>query len=77
MIGRIAVSKEHRGKNYGTDIIKIAEQEILNRGGSEVIVSAQCNASEFYKKLSYKAQGDTYLDEYCPHICMKKELQGE
>lgn len=75
IIGRIAVSKEYRGRNYGTDIIRIAEQEILNRGGLEVMVSAQCNASGFYKKLGYKAQGNIYLDEYCPHICMRKELR--
>ena len=31
-------------------------------------------ARPFYEKLGYWASGEEYLDEYCPHIHMEKEL---
>lgn len=77
VIGRIAVSKIYRGKNYGAVIIKNVEKEIYNQGGMRIVLSAQCRASQFYKKQGYQIQGDSYLDEGCPHIWMYKELKGE
>ncbi len=77
IIGRIAVSKIYRGKNYGTVIIKNAETEIYNQGGVRIELSAQCRASQFYKKQGYQIQGDSYLVEGCPHVWMYKELKHE
>lgn len=74
VIGRIAVCKEYRGKNYGAVIIKSAEREIYNKGGLTVALSAQCRVSDFYKKQGYQVQGDSYLDEECPHVWMYKDL---
>lgn len=74
VIGRIAVEKEYRGKNYGTEIIRYAEIKIIKKGGKQTILSAQCRASEFYRKLGYCEYGESYLVEGCPHIWMRKEL---
>ena len=74
VIGRIAVEKVFRGKDYGTGILQCAEKEIIKRGGKQAILSAQYSAAAFYEKQGYCKYGDSYLDERCPHAWMRKEL---
>lgn len=74
IIGRVAVLRSHRGRHLGSDIMKIAEQEIFAEGGKKISLSAQLSAKVFYERNGYTAIGATYLDEYCPHIHMEKEL---
>lgn len=75
IIGRIAVVKEGRGKNIGAGMLSAAEGIIRRDGGKSVTLSVQVQASGFYEKQGYKKQGLVYLDEDCPHICMKKNLE--
>ena len=75
MIGRVAVSKQYRGKHLGSEIMKEAEKFIVADGGTTLAVSAQCRVREFYEKLGYTACSAEYLDEYCPHILMSKNVQ--
>ena len=74
MIGRVAVIKEYRSKCLGSLIMVEAQNYIRSIGGKTVGVSAQCRASDFYKKHGFVEQGDMYYEEFCPHIFMKKEL---
>ncbi|MCI8530700.1 MAG: GNAT family N-acetyltransferase [Lachnospiraceae bacterium] len=74
VVGRIAVEKTFRGKAYGAGILRAAENEVRKKGGRMVCLSAQERAVGFYEKQGYTAYGDSYLDEGCPHIWMKKEL---
>lgn len=73
-IGRVAVSKEYRGKHLGNKIMQIAENEIKKEGGKTIEVSAQVRVASFYKKLGFNEVGETYLDEFCEHIKMVKNL---
>ena len=73
-IGRIAVVKDYRGKGLGRQILREAETQITNLGGSIVYLSAQLEADRFYKNQGYVTTGDIYYDEDCPHICMYKKL---
>ncbi len=73
-IGRVAVSKEYRGQHLGNKIMHIAEDEILKDGGKSIEVSAQVRVSDFYKKLGFNQVGDIYLDEFCEHIRMIKNI---
>ena len=73
-VGRIAVIKNYRGLSLGKEILKAAEKEVARLGGKEVTLSAQERASVFYEKQGYTKYGDVYLDEYCPHIAMKKTI---
>lgn len=75
-IGRLAVVKEYRGQGIGEYIVLCAEKEIFKRGGQEVVLSAQVRARGFYEKIGYRAEGDIYMDEDCPHIGMRKVLEG-
>lgn len=72
--GRIAVRKKYRGKNYGTEIMKLLETKAKEQGAKILAVSAQCRAQGFYEKMGYTASGDVYLDEHCEHIHMEKKL---
>lgn len=74
VIGRVAVLTDFRGKKYGLALMERAEEEIAKRGGQSVWLSAQVQARPFYESLGYIAEGDTYLDEHCPHIDMRKQL---
>lgn len=74
MIGRVAVAKEYRGKNLGSEIMKAAETQIKADGGTVIAVSAQCRVSGFYASLGYEKCSEEYMDEYCPHVLMKKKI---
>lgn len=74
IIGRLAVLKEHRGKQLGALMIKEAEKYIKSIGGEKLSLSAQLRVKGFYEKQGFTASGDTYFDEYCEHIHMEKAL---
>ena len=73
-LGRLAVRKKFRGRHIGEKILSAAEEEIRKEGGKAICLSSQVRAKEFYVKCGYHAMGEEYMDEYCPHIKMKKEL---
>ena len=45
--------------------------------GPRFILSAQVRAQGFYEAIGYHAKGETYLDEYCPHVTMTKPAGEE
>ena len=73
-IGRIAVDKPHRGRGIGGKIISYAENLVKEMGGKTLSLSAQERVSQFYEKQGYCKKGEPYLDEYCPHIFMTKNI---
>lgn len=75
IIGRIAVTKAYRKKALGSFIVTNLEQYAYNNGAESCELSAQVRVKDFYKKLGYKEEGTSYLDEYCPHIKMIKSLK--
>ncbi|MGN0639104.1 MAG: GNAT family N-acetyltransferase [Huintestinicola sp.] len=74
IIGRIAVLKPFRRSGLGEKIVTALENKARELGGTETELSAQVRAMGFYEKLGYSPFGEEYLDEYCPHIAMKKLL---
>ena len=58
VIGRIAVSKEFRGKQYGKKMLQGAEKTVSDLGGKRIELSAQCRVAEFYKKQGYMELND-------------------
>lgn len=75
LIGRIAVRRQWRGQNIGSEILKCAEAQIVKQGGTGSMLSAQQRAVPFYEKSGYQVCSDPYDDEGCPHVWMKKELR--
>lgn len=73
-IGRVAVRRPFRGKYLGELIMKSLEEQAKELGAKKIELSAQCQAAGFYEKLGYQTKGKEYLDEFCPHIMMQKNL---
>jgi predicted GNAT family N-acyltransferase len=74
IIGRIAVLPKYRNKHIGAEMLEILQKKINELGGDIIILSAQCRVQPFYEKQGYKAQGQTYLEDFCKHIKMVKTL---
>lgn len=72
IIGRLAVLKKYRGKQLGALMMQEAEKYIKSIGGKKLSLSAQLRVKDFYEKQGFTASGETYFDEYCEHIHMKK-----
>lgn len=73
-IGRVAVLPSHRGRRLGAAVLRELEAAARADGCKTVELSAQTRAAGFYETIGYRQFGEVYLDEYCPHICMKKTL---
>lgn len=73
-LGRIAVRKQFRGMGLGAETMGLLEEKARGYGAERTAVSAQLRVREFYEKMGYKASGEVYLDEFCEHIHMEKEL---
>ena len=58
----------------GAAVLKELEAAARADGCKTVELSAQTRAAGFYETIGYRQFGEVYLDEYCPHICMKKTL---
>lgn len=74
ILGRIAVLKDKRELHIGSDILNALEKKAKELNYQRVCLSAQVRVKNFYKKNGYVEYGEEYLDEYCPHVSMKKEL---
>lgn len=73
-LGRLAVIAKSRGKNIGSTLVHEVEKYVRLRGGTEIVLHAQCRASEFYRKLGFAEFGEVQDEEGCPHIWMRKPL---
>lgn len=73
-LGRICVLKEYRGKNIGKILVEALENHLKEKGVKLLKLSAQVRVKGFYEKLGFTSIGEEYLDEYCPHIDMVKNL---
>lgn len=74
LIGRIAVSRTHRGQGIGGKLVTEAERQIQALGGSRAHIGAQVRAMPFYESLGYIPAGDRYMDEHVEHQGMEKDL---
>ena len=74
IFGRIAVLKDYRHLHLGSEILQHLETKAKELGFQTVCLSAQVQATNFYLKNGYQAYGEEYLDEFCPHIHMQKQI---
>lgn len=74
LIGRVATRKKYRYLGLGSEIIKYAENEIVNMGGKRIYIHSQIQALPFYTKLGYQPIGNEDEEEGCPHQMLFKDL---
>ena len=74
-IGRMAILKQARGKQYGKLLLEAAINYAENElHFHEVFLSAQTHARDFYRKSGFIEEGEIYDEAGIPHIKMRKKL---
>ncbi len=73
-IGRVAVIQQFRGQNLGALVVEALENAAKRNRAGKITLSAQVRVQGFYEKQGYTGFGEIYLDEFCPHIAMEKQL---
>lgn len=73
-IGRIAVRKEYRKRNFGAQIVNRAEEHIKANGGHTIYIHSQEQAVPFYTKIGYNDTGKRDFEEGCPHRMLIKQI---
>jgi len=71
-VGRICVLKEYRDNRIGKLIIEKLLEKSCELGACEVHIHAQTHAMVFYKKLGFRAYGNTFFEAGIEHISMLK-----
>lgn len=71
---RLCVIKKYRGQQFGTEMIKGMEAEVVEHGYDHTKLHAQTQAIEFYKQLGYEIHSDQFLEAGIPHVVMIKQL---
>jgi predicted GNAT family N-acyltransferase len=71
-IGRVAVLKSHRGKQYGLFLMQVLIHACFTMGGERQVVRAQRYAQGFYEKLGFAPFGEEYEEAGIPHISMER-----
>lgn len=71
-IERVCVVREKQKSGVGSELIKAAEEWILEKGISHVVISSQDRAQGFYEKNGYKLNPDVSPDVYEKHLHPRK-----
>lgn len=70
LIGRIAVLKEHRGKQYGDLIVRKLVDLCFRQGEKKVEVHSQLPVISFYEGIGFTVSGEEFLENGIKHISM-------
>jgi len=69
-LGFIAVLKEHRGNQYGDFVVRMLINKAFNAGVERVIVNAQVENVDLYKKIGFIQEGEEFIAEGLQQIRM-------
>lgn len=73
-IGRIAVLRAWRGRGVGAALLTAMIDAARQRGFTTVLLNAQVQALDFYRRFGFVAEGDVFPDAGIPHRAMRLEL---
>jgi len=73
-IGRVAVLKEYRSEGVGRMLMEALEQRAVAGGAREIRIGSQQHAVGFYGRLGFLPAGETYMEEFCPHVPLLKMI---
>ena len=74
-IGRVAVLAEFRNQGVGSAIMRELERLATIQGLQGIYLHAQESSIEFYLKLGYAKEGETFFEAGIPHVTMRKKLK--
>ncbi|OYD07869.1 hypothetical protein CHM34_10035 [Paludifilum halophilum] len=73
-VERVAVLKSSRGSGLGHSLMVAIEDYARKQNVEELILNAQVQALDFYRKLGYRQQGPIFMDAGIEHMEMRKPL---
>jgi predicted GNAT family N-acyltransferase len=73
-IGRVAVLPQYRGTGAGVAIMRRLVELAVERGFTEVYLSAQAYARGFYERLGFRADGPEFDEVGIPHQRMRRAV---
>jgi YbgC/YbaW family acyl-CoA thioester hydrolase len=73
-LGRMAVHRVMRGSKMGRDVLNALMAAAAARGDQEIVLHAQCNATNFYAKQGFTVRGAPFDEVDIPHQEMVKRL---
>lgn len=76
-IRQMAVTETHQGKGIGTELLRRAEQAIVDHNMHTAILHARVLVRGFYERRGYLATSGIFTEVTVPHIEMRKELAAE
>jgi predicted GNAT family N-acyltransferase len=76
-VERVCILSSHRKKGLGDELMRAMEQTAQDQSFPSLILYAQIQAEDFYKKLGYQTTStEPFLDANIPHVAMKKVLSS-
>lgn len=75
-VERVAVLKEHRGKQIGRLLMEEIEKWAKENGFLRLKLHAQHQVEPFYSRLGYESIGDLFEEAGILHIRMEKDLKA-
>ncbi len=76
-IGRLAVMKEWRGRGIGHALMEALIAQAKERGFTEVILHAQLQALDFYRRFGFRISSEAFLEAGIMHSEMRRSLQDD
>jgi predicted GNAT family N-acyltransferase len=76
-IGRMAVTRQWRGRGVGAAILQSLLELARKEGCNAVRLHAQCHALHFYTKFGFIAVGGEFDEAGIPHRAMELKLEPE
>ncbi|MBX9633134.1 MAG: GNAT family N-acetyltransferase [Burkholderiales bacterium] len=73
-IGRIAVLRDWRGQGVGGALLTAMIDVAAKRGFATVLLNAQVQALDFYRRFGFVAEGEVFDDAGIPHRAMRLDI---
>lgn len=67
---RFAVLPEHRGKGYGTQLVRFVLEDARQAGFDTFLIHAQAHLEDWYADLGFQSTGRTFEEVGIPHVEM-------
>ena len=73
-IGRMAVERPLRGAGWGRMVLDALLETARARGDRQVVLDAQANAQDFYRRAGFVVRGEPFVEAGINHVSMGRDL---
>lgn len=76
-IGRMAVDARWRGRGIGAAVLKALVAEAARRGMEQVMLNAQVQALDFYRRQGFIEEGEPFMEAGIVHRAMRRRCHAQ